>query len=819
VAANLSYALRRLSRSPGFTAITLATVAIAVGANTAIFSVVNSVLIRPLPYPNADRLVGVWHTAPGLNLKRLNAAPSTYFTYREESRTFQDSGVYTNNSVSVTGLAEPEQVPCVLVTENVLDILGVPPAHGRLFKKEDGLPNGPKSIILTHGYWQRRFGRDRGVIGQAIKVDGDTFTIVGVMPSHFRFVTSQPSLIMPLRFDRGKSFIGNFSYRGIARLKPGVTLAQANDDVRRMIPMLMSKFAPAPGMSMKMLEEARLGPDVHPLEEDVVGDVGKVLWVLMGSLALLLLIACANVANLMLVRAEGRHQELAIRAALGAGWARIARDLLAESVALGLTGGALGVALAYGAIRLLVAAGPRGLPRLEEVSIDVTVLLFALAISMGASLLFGVIPVIKYVTPHLVASLREGGRALSQSRERHRARNLLVVVQVALALVLLVGAGLMIRTIDAMSQVKPGFTNPEQILTIRISIPIAQVKEDERAVRMQNDIVDRIAALPGVESVGFSHSITMDGRDSNDPIFAEDKVYAEATIPPLRRFKFASPGYFKTMGNPLVAGRDFTWTEIYGKRPVVIVSETLARELWSRPEAALGKRIRENPKGVWREVIGVSGIEHDDGVDKPAKAIVYWPVMVADLWSNPTMMRRGVAIAIRSARTGTPVFLQEVQRAVWSVNPDLPIANVQTVQEIYNESMARTSFTLTIMSIAGAMALLLGLLGIYGVISYSVSQRMREIGIRIALGAQQPQVRRMFVRDGMLLTGIGVVCGLAAAAAAMRLMSALLFGVSAADPLTYIAVPSCLAAAAALACYVPARRASAIPPVEALRGE
>ena len=819
MASNLNYVFRRLRRSPGFTAITLATVAIGVGANTAIFSVINGVLLKPLPYTQPERLVAVWHTAPGINIPKLNASPATYFTYKEEGRSFQSIGIWQRGGGSVTGINEPEQVQILNATHEILPTLGVQPALGRLFTPEDDRPNAPRVVILTHGYWQRRFGSDPAAVGKGLRVDGELYTITGVLPPSFRFTDFKPSLIMPLRFDRGKVFIGNFSYQQIARLKDGVTVRQANDEVGRLLSVLKQKFPPPPGMNLQMLEDARIGPDVHPLVEDVVGDAGKVLWVLMGSLGLLLLIACANVANLLLVRAEGRHQELAVRAALGAGWGRIAKDLILESLALGLAGGALGIGLAYGAIAALKAAPPAGLPRLDDISLDATVLLFALGVSLLAGLLFGAVPVFKYVTPHLVGSLREGGRALSQSRERHRARNILVVVQVALALVLLVGAGLMFRTIHAMSRVKPGFTDPERLLTLRISIPGAQVKEPERVVRMQNDMVDRIAALPGVESVSFATSITMDGRQSNDPIFAEDKVYSESTLPPIRRFKSAAPGFLKTVGNPIIAGRDFTWADTYGVRPVVIVSETLARELWQRPEAAIGKRIRENPKGTWREVIGVSGVEYDDGVHKPATAVVYWPVMVTGLWGDKLEARRGVGITVRSARTGSSAFLREVQQAIWAVNPELPISNVRTVQEIYLESMARTSFTLTIMSLAGAMALLLGVVGIYGVISYSVTQRTREIGIRMALGAQQPQVRRMFLRDGLLLTGAGVACGLAAAALAARLMSALLFGVSAIDPLTYAAVPVCLLAAAALACYLPARRAASVAPVEALRTE
>lgn len=582
---------------------------------------------------------------------------------------------------------------------------------------------------------------------------------------------------------------------------------------------MSSKFPPAPGMTVKMIEEARLGPDVRPLKNDVVGDVGKVLWVLMGTIGIVLFIACANVANLLLVRAEGRQQELAIRAALGAGRARIARELLLESVTLAVIGGAAGLGLAYAALRLLIANGPANLPRLDEISIDVPVLLFAIAISLLSGLLFGLIPVFKYAVPQLGTALRQGGRAISDGRERHRARSILVVVQVALALVLLISSGLMIRTLLALRHVQPGFRQPAEILTLRVSIPEVQAAKPEQVVRVDQNISQKIAAIPGVASVGLTNSITMDGSNDNDPIFAEDRVYSEGQIPPLRRFKFISPGLFTTTGNPLLAGRDISWTEIYDKRLVVLVSENMAREFWGRPAAALGKRIRENPKGLWREIIGVVGNERDDGADQIAPAIVYWPMLLQDFWGDPVNVQRTLAFAIRSPRSGSASFLKEVRQAVWSVNPDLPLEDVRTVQEIYDRSMARTSFTLVLLTLAAAMALLLGVVGIYGVISYSVSQKTREIGIRMALGASQRTVRQMFVRHGLLLTSIGVVCGLAAALALTRLMTALLFGVSALDPVTYCSVPVALVAAAWLASYVPARRATVIEPVDALRAE
>ncbi|MEX2264583.1 MAG: ABC transporter permease [Bryobacteraceae bacterium] len=815
----LKHVLRRLLRSPMFAAMTLITLAVGIGANTAIFSVVNGVLLKPLPYAEADKLVGVWLTAPGVGIRELNASPAAYFTFREESRTFQDIGLWSRGSESVTGLAEPEQVDSLLVTDGLLPILGVQPARGRWFTSKDDAPKAPETLMLGYGYWQRRFGGDPSAVGRTVRVNGRPREVIGIMPENFRFMSFQPALILPFQFNRGEVHLGNFSFQALARLEPEVTLAQANADVARMLPLMFQKFPPPQGISAKAFEEARIAPNLRPSKQDVIGDVGRVLWVLMATVGIVLFIACANVANLLLVRAEGRQQELAVRAALGASSAQIARELLIESVMLGLMGGVLGIGVAYGALRLLVYLAPARLPRLNEITIDPAVLAFAFVVSMAAGLLFGLIPVFKYATPRVGNALRAGGRTYSDGRDRHRTRGTLVVVQVALALVLLIGSGLMIRTLQALRRVQAGFTRPEEILTLRVSIPSGQVSEPERVARMHHDIADKIGAIAGVASVGLSSSITMDGSHNNDPIFAEDRTYSESQIPPIRRFKHIAPGFFRTMGNPILAGRDLTWTDIHEMRPVALVSQNLARELWRTPGAALGKRIRENPKGIWREIVGVVGDERDDGVDQKPPAMVYWPFMKGNFWGNRVDVRRTMAFAIRSSRTGSQSFLKEVQGAVWSVNPDLPLANVRTVQEIYDRSMARSSFTLVMLSIAAGMALLLGVVGIYGVISYSISQRTREIGIRMALGAPREQVRGLFVRHGLLLAGIGVMCGFAAAIPLTRLMSALLFEVSPLDPLTYLAVAVLLVAAALLATYLPARRATLIEPVEALRAE
>jgi predicted permease len=810
---------RRLLRSPMFTAATLLTLAIGIGANTAVFSVVHGILLKPLPYPEPGNLVAVVHTAPGIGVKDLFMSPAGYFIYREEGQAFQDVGLWTSYSVSVTGLAEPEQVQSLAVTDGVLGILGVQPALGRLFTRKDDAPGSPDTVMLSYGYWQRKFGGDHGIIGRTITIDAKLREVIGVLPRSFQLGNQQPALLLPFQFDRNQLRLGNFSFRSIARLKKGITMAQANADIARMLPMVYEKFSPPAGTTLQMFKSARVAPNLRPLKQEVVGDIGSVLWVVMGTIGIVLLIACANVANLLLVRAEGRQQELAIRTALGAGWRRIAGGLLLESLTLGLIGGALGLAVAYAALRALVSIAPARLPRLEEISLDPSVLLFALAVSLLSSLAFGLMPVLKYAGPQIADAIRQGGRTLSQSRERHRARSALVVVQVSLALVLLICAGLMIRTFQAMRNVQPGFSRPHQLQTITLSIPQAQVREEERVLRMQDAIRQKIAQVPGVITVAFASGVPMDGNNSFDPIFVADHPVAEGKVPPVRRYKFASPGFLDAIGNRLVAGRDYTWTEVYGMAPVVIVTENLAREYWGSPQAAVGKRIRDVLNGPWREIVGVAGNERDNGVERPAPTSVYWPVMIGDFQGRKTAIRRTVVYAIRSSRTGSQGFLDEIRQTVWSVNPELPLAGVRTLQEIYDSSMARTSFTLVMLAVAGSMALLLGLIGIYGVISYSVSQRTREIGIRMALGAGRFALTRMFVAHGLTLAAIGLVIGLAVALALTRGMSSLLFGISSADPVTYAGVAIGLAAAAALASYLPSRRAAGVNPIESLRAE
>jgi putative ABC transport system permease protein len=643
-----------------------------------------------------------------------------------------------------------------------------------------------------------------------------------VLPERFRFLDeSTLAMLLPLKLDRAKTHLGgDYSYAGIARLKPGVTLEEANADVGRMIPIVLQSFPPSPSISLKMIEGLRLGPKLRPLKEEVVGNMGKVLWVLMGGVILVLIIASANVGNLLLVRIEGRRQELALRAALGGSRGRIAAELFSESLILAALGGLCGLGLAYEALRGLVAIAPLGLPRLDEIDIDGRALLFTLGVSVAASLVFTSVAYLKHAGSGFGIKLHIGGRFITEGRERRRSQSLLVIVQVALALVLLVSSGLMIRSFRALTRIKPGFVAPAELQTFRVYIPDTQVKEPERVARIEQQIAGKIAALPGVSSVGVSRNIPMDGSYWTGEVFAEDHVYAAGEIPPACRFGFVAPGFLKTLGTPLMAGRDFTWNDLYNKLPVAMVSEKFARKYWGDASSALGKQIRVDTKDEWRQVVGVAGDIREDGVAQEAPLTMYMPILMTQFFGGPASgVRRHVAFAIRSSRAGSQNLVSEVRQAVWSVDSNLPLFEVHTLNYFYSRLMARTSFTLVMLALASGMALLLGVVGLYGVIAYLASQRLHEIGIRMALGAQKRDVLRLVVTGGLSLSVIGVGIGIGGAIALTRFLSSLLYEVKATDPFTFITTSLLLTGVAVLACYIPARRAAKVDPMVALRYE
>jgi putative ABC transport system permease protein len=806
---DVRFAARRLFATPLFTVATVLTLALGIGANTAMFTIVNGVLLKPLPFPEPDRLIGLWQTAPGVDIVDLNASVADYITYREESRTLADVAIWGTNTATVSGQAEPERVDGMVASFRLLRLVGVQPMLGRDFAEKDNDTSSPEVVMLGYGYWQRRFGGDPSAVGRRLTVDGTAREIIGVLPRGFWHMDTPHDLVFPLRFDRAKVRLAGYNWRAVGRLRPGVTLEQANADVARMIRVAFGKFPPPQGMNLQMMEDARLGPNVRPLMDDLVGDFGRTLWVVMATIGIVLLIACANVANLLLVRTEGRAQELAVRTALGAGQGRIAREILVESLLLGALGGAVGVGVAVTVLKGVLTLSPARLPRFDLIGVDATSLVFTAVISLAAGLAFGAIPVVKHARVRLTEALRAGGRTASASRQRNVTRNTLTVVQVALALVLLIGSGLMIRTFQSMRRVQPGFTEPASLQTLRLSISREVAADDARVLLVQQELVARLAALPGASTAGLINGLPMTGFSSQDPVFAADRDHATGEIPPLRRYLRVGPGVFRTLGTPIVAGRDYDWADLHARRDVALISENFAREYWGSAGAAIGKRLRGNPNDPWSEIIGVVADIRHDGADQPAPSTVYWPLRGT----------RSVSVAVRGPRAGTEAYATEIRQAVAAVGRGLPITQLQTMTEVYDRSMSRTAFTLTLLATSGGMALLLAAVGIYAVISYTVSQRVRDIGIRLALGAAPASVKLMIVRSGLLWGGIGAAAGLVAAALLSRLMSALLFGVDPIDPLTYAAVAAALLAATAVASYLPARRVTRINPIDALRAE
>jgi predicted permease len=667
-----------------------------------------------------------------------------------------------------------------------------------------------------------------------VNVNAQSAEVIGVMPPGFRIGGTDADVLLPARFDRNSLTLPPFAYYMLARVKAGLSIEAADADVVRMIPIWLSAW-PSRLDAREYAEVARIVAAVRPLKQEVVGEVGELLWLVMAAIVVVPLIACANVANLMLTRAAARQHELAIRTALGASAGRLSRALLLEGWMVGFAGGVVGVAVAAAALRVLTALAPANLPRLGEIGLDFDTIALALVVASLTGLAVGLAPAVRMGGTLVMDGLHVGGRTSTEGRVQRRVRQSLVVGQVALAVVVLVCAGLLIRTAIALRDVDPGFASPEQVQTLRIALRASQIREPERVALRQREIVEAIAAVPGVRAVGFASSLPLDeltrfeGGGAIERL--EGAVELEGGRPDsgtvaagVRRFKNVSPGFFAAVGTALVAGRELSWADLDDDRPVVLISENMAREIWNDPAAAIGERLRQRGDARWREVIGIVSDVREDGLREPAPAIVYWPslrrdISPAEATISSVYVSRSVIVAVRSRLAGTEGFNRQVQEAVWSVDPNLPLIWVRTLEDIYERSLARTTFTLVMLIVAAGAALALGIVGLSGVLSYDVSLRRREIVIRLALGAQPRAVRGQFVRDGVVLAATGLAFGLIAAAGLARLMSSLLYGVEPVDPLTYAAVAAGLIVVAAVASYLPAQRASAGDPAESLAAE
>ncbi len=808
---------RKLSRSPGFSIVAVLTLALGIGANTAIFSVVHAVLLKPLPFESPQELYGLWHTGHGLGIPQVEQSNTTYTVYHDLSESFSATGLYSADfSTSLTGDGEPVRLETASATASLFDVLGVPALAGRTFSEEEDEPGAPGVALVSYGLWRGRFGGDPNILGRTLTLGGEPWEVVGVMPAGFAFPREDTQLWIPHVIpteDLGKA---NFSYDAIGRLKPGVTVDAANEELARLLRRMPEIY---PGeLTVGLLEQAQLTPYLSPLLEDVVGGVSQVLWILLGTVGFVLLIACANVANLFLVRAEGRQRELALRAALGASRGDIVQYFLTEAVALSLLGGIVGVGLAAAALRALVVLSSDNIPRLAEVGLHPQVLAFTAGVCLLSGLAFGLIPVIRYRRPNLVSAINEGSLRASAGRETHIVRSTLVVAQIALALVLLVGSGLMARSFWELKNVHPGF-EPDNLLTVRLSLSASAYPDPDDAASFYQRLMSELGGLPGVTSVGAISNLPLTDGQSNNAVNLEDFPVKPDEIPPLARMNYATPGYFETLGITLVEGRNFEARDHEQQTGAAIVSANFAKTYWP-DESALGRRIAPGlPSGAlrWYTIVGVVADVSDDGLDKNPPTMVYYPVVgfggEYDDWTI-----RSMSVAMRTS-TEPMSLAGQARDAVWAIDPELPLISIRSGETLLATSTASTSYTMILLGISASVALLLGAIGIYGVISYIVSQRTREIGVRMALGAGRGDVNRMVVGQGFRLALVGVALGVVGALMATRLMTSLLFGVSSHDPLTFAVTAIFLLVVAVVASFIPAWRASLLNPVKALHYE
>jgi len=813
--------LRRLARAPGFTTISILTLGLGIAGTTAAFSVVNAVLLRPLPYREPERLVQLWHAAPGLGMAQFEQSDASYIQYQDKAtRSFQSLASYRTESANLTGGQDPERVASAQVTASFLPTLGVVPALGRNFTDGEDRPGGAAVVILSNALWQRRYGGDRNIIGKPIQIDGIAREVVGVMPATFHFPAATTELWTPTAIDRAHLNTGSFNRNAIGRLRPGVTIKAAEAEMQ---PILMRLPDDVPGMMTRAIfEQAKIQVTLHSLRDDVIGDIRPILFTVLGTVAFVLLIACANVANLFLVRAEARTKEVAVRSALGATPRAIVRLYLGEGLVLAAAGAALGVVLAYGALTLLLRTAPEGLPRASEIGIDLASLGLAAAIAVITGVFFSAVPFFRSGKAELTPMLRDSTRGSTSGRERQRVRNTFVVAQVALALILLVGSGLLARSFQRMRAVDPGF-KPAGVLTLRLSIPEATYRTTGDIARFYHQLTTRLATVPGVQSVGTVTKLPLsEGGDNHNGAWIEDRPSTKDGLPSIHLIVNASQDYFASMGIPLIEGRTFRDDGTDQPSHEMIVSRSFARQYWPNG-SAIGKRVKSGgPEAPWSTIVGVVGDVHDEALTKPAEAAVYQPIVTAvqpqpgapdSIIANNTM-----SLTIRTSGEAMAVF-PAVRREIWAIDRNLPLVNVREMSQVVESAMARTTFTLIMIGAAAGVALLLGAIGIYGVISYMVSLRTREIGVRMALGAQSTEVRRMVVRQGLALAVIGVGIGLAGALALSRLISSLLYGIAPHDPLTLGVVTVGLLAVAAVASWLPAMRAARIDPIEALRAD
>jgi putative ABC transport system permease protein len=801
---DLRYAARMLRKNPGFTAVAVIALALGIGANTAIFSVVNTVLLRPLPYKDPEQLVMVWEDASRHGYPRDTPAAANFVDWRDQNSVFSGMAAIADMNFNLTGAGNPERLKGRRVSASLFPLLGVDPQLGRVFSAAEDQPGAQKVVLMSYRLWQRRFGGDQAIIGKTLTLNDEIYTVIGVMPVRFQFPANDDELWVPIAFDAREAANRNRHYlEVVARLKPGVTLEQAQTEMTTIGARLQQQYPRS---------NTDLGVAITSLHEHMVGDIKPALLILLGAVGLVLLIACANVANLLLARAAIRQKEIALRVALGARRWRLLRQFLTESVLLATLGGILGLAIAYAGLLLLKTSIPESISQAREISLDLKVLGFTLLISLLTGVIFGLAPAIQAVRVNQGETLKEGGRDSVTGRSGKRLRGLLVMAEVAVSLVLLIGAGLLINSFLRLRNIDPGF-RVDHLLTMKIELPEPKYEQMERRTEFFNNLIQRVQSLTGVRSAAVTTNLPLYRQGNSISVQLEGKPQPPPGQELIVVTRMVSPSYFDTMSIPLLAGRQFTDHDSEKSPNVVMISETMARRFWPG-EDAIGKRLasgRVTSDADWIQVVGIVKDVRQFELNVEPRPQMYLSYRQADFfWPEDLVVRTDVEPASMAAT---------VRKAVWEIDKDQPVSNIRTMEEILADSIARQRFSMLLFGVFAGVALLLAAVGIYGVMSYSVAQRTHEIGIRMALGAQTGAVLRLAVAYGLKLVLAGVLIGLVAAFILTRLMSTLLFGVTPTDPATFALISLLLICVAAIASYVPARRATKVDPLIALRYE
>ena len=803
---DLRFGLRTLVKNPGFTIIAVIALALGIGANSAIFSVVNAILLRPLPYKSPDQLVVIWENAAHLGFPKDTPSPANFLDWRGQSTVYAGMSAFSERSFNLTGVGEPERLEGRRVSANLFDVLGVKPIIGRTFVAQEDQP-GSKVVLLNESLWKRRFGSDPGVIGRAVNLNGEPYTVVGVLPHTVRLPTSgnwRDQVWVPLAFPSEEAASRSAHYlEVIARLKPGMTLPKAQAEMDTIAARLAQQYPET---------NTRIGAVVSPLHEEIVGKMKSPLLILLGAVAFVLLIACANVANLLLARAAVRQKEIALRLALGANRMRLTKQLLVESVLLSLVGGVVGLGLAYFGLNVLARFIPTNVAQADTISIDAKVLLFTLAVAVVTGLIFGLVPATQASHFNLNETLKEGGRDSGAGARGKRLRNSLVIAEVAISFILLVGAGLLINSFVHLRNLDPGF-RADHLLALNVDLSEVKYPDTQRRTTFFAEVTRRVQTLPGVQSVAVAGNLPLTINGDSTFIAVEGIPDPPVDQWPDVIYRTVGPGYFATMGIPLVRGRDLNDQDTLDTTPVVVISEKTAKHYWPN-EDPIGKRLKPGATTnttPWRTVIGVvKDVRQNDFIAEPKMQMYFSYRQMKDLVANALVVRTSV----------DPLSLgTSVRNTIWSVDKDQTVANIDSMEHIVAGAVARQRFSMLLLAIFAGLALVLAAVGIYGVMSYSVAQQTREIGIRIALGAQRRDVLRMTVKEGLKLVGVGLLIGLTSAFVLTRVMESLLFGISATDPVTFGIICVVLLMVAALASYIPALRATTVDPMVALRAQ